>query len=67
MTFECHVLDGSRRRNAIESEGFPGQSTPFAEDREHHAYDAAAVRRWWNAMAWSASVYERFATEFAGK
>ena len=25
--------------------GFPGQSTPFAEDREHHAYDAAAVRR----------------------
>lgn len=47
--------------------GFPGQSTPFAEDREHHAYDAAAVRRWWKAIAWSTTVFERFATEFAGK
>jgi hypothetical protein len=47
--------------------GFPGQSTPFVDDGEHHAYDAAAVRRWWNALAWSASVFERFATEFAGK
>ena len=47
--------------------GFPGQSTPFADDREHHAYDAAAVRRWWNAIAWSTSVFEQFATEFAGK
>jgi hypothetical protein len=47
--------------------GFPGQSTPFAEDEEHRAYDAAAVRRWWTALAWSASVFERFASEFAGK
>jgi len=47
--------------------GFPGQSTPFADDHANHAYDAAAVRRWWNAIAWSASVFERFATEFAGK
>jgi Family of unknown function (DUF5996) len=47
--------------------GFPGQSTPFADDREHDAYDAAAVRRWWNAIAWSVTVFERFATEFAGK
>ncbi|MDQ6941229.1 MAG: DUF5996 family protein [Candidatus Eremiobacteraeota bacterium] len=47
--------------------GFPGQSTPFDQDREHHAYDMAAVRRWWNAIAWSTVVFERFATEFAGK
>jgi hypothetical protein len=47
--------------------GFPGQSTPFADDDEHHAYDAAAVRRYWNAIAWTAAVFERFASEFAGK
>jgi hypothetical protein len=47
--------------------GFPGQSTPFADDREHHAYDPAAVRRWWNAIAWSTTIFERFAMEFAGK
>jgi hypothetical protein len=47
--------------------GFPGQSTPFADDRANRAYDAAAVRRWWNAIAWSTTVFERFATEFAGK
>jgi hypothetical protein len=47
--------------------GFPGQSTPFAEDHANHAYDAAAVRRFWNAIAWTTSVFERFATEFAGK
>lgn len=47
--------------------GFPGQLTPFAEDHEHHRYDAAMVRCWWNAIAWTTGVFERFATEFAGK
>jgi hypothetical protein len=47
--------------------GFPGQSTPFADDREHDAYDAGAVRRWWHATAWSTGVLERFASDFAGK
>ena len=47
--------------------GFPGQSTPFADDRENHAYDAAAVRRFWTAIAWTTAVFERFASEFAGK
>ncbi len=47
--------------------GFPGQSTPFEDDHEHRAYDAAALRRFWNAIAWTTGVFERFATEFAGK
>ena len=47
--------------------GFPGQSTPFPEDREHHAYVVTAVRSWWNAIAWTTDVFERFASEFAGK
>ena len=47
--------------------GFPGESTPFADDREHHAYDTAAVRRYWNVVAWTTDVLERFASEFAGK
>jgi hypothetical protein len=47
--------------------GFPGQSTPFADDRENHAYDAAAVRRFWSAIAWTTTVFEGFASEFAGK
>jgi hypothetical protein len=47
--------------------GFPGQSTPFADDRENHAYDAVAVRTFWNAIAWTTTVFERFASEFAGK
>jgi hypothetical protein len=47
--------------------GIPGETTPFAEDREHHAYDAAAVRRWWKILVWTTDVFERFASEFAGK
>jgi hypothetical protein len=47
--------------------GVPGLTTPFAQDREHRSYDAAAVRRWWNVVRWSSDVFERFASEFAGK
>ncbi|HEY0384001.1 MAG TPA: DUF5996 family protein [Candidatus Elarobacter sp.] len=47
--------------------GFPGQSTPFADDRENHAYDTAAVRRFSDAIAWTTTVFERFASDFAGK
>ena len=47
--------------------GIPGQSTPFADDREHHAYDPVMVSNWWNATRWTADVFERFASEFSGK
>jgi Family of unknown function (DUF5996) len=47
--------------------GVAGLTTPFAQDREHHAYDAVMVRRWWNIVRWSADVFERFAVEFVGK
>jgi Family of unknown function (DUF5996) len=47
--------------------GVPGLTTPFAEDREHRSYDSAAVRRWWDVIRWSSDVFERFASEFAGK
>ena len=47
--------------------GFPGQETPFAQDRANHAYDAAAVQRFWNVIAWTTTVFETFASEFAGK
>lgn len=47
--------------------GVPGLTTPFARDREHRSYDAAAVRRWWNVVRWSSDVFERFASEFTGK
>ncbi len=47
--------------------GVPSLTTPFAQDREHRSYDAAAVRRWWNVVRWSSDVMERFASDFAGK
>jgi Family of unknown function (DUF5996) len=47
--------------------GVPGLTTPFAQDHEHRSYDAAAVRRWWDVIRWSSDVFERFASEFAGK
>ncbi|HEX3466456.1 MAG TPA: DUF5996 family protein [Candidatus Elarobacter sp.] len=47
--------------------GVPALTTPFAHDREHRSYDAAAVRRWWNAVRWTSDAFERFASEFAGK
>jgi Family of unknown function (DUF5996) len=42
-------------------------ATPFTRDREHHAYDATAVRRWWNIILWSTGVFEDFASSFVGK
>jgi hypothetical protein len=47
--------------------GVPSLTTPFAEDREHRSYDAVMVRRFWDVLAWSAGVLERFAVEFVGK
>jgi hypothetical protein len=42
-------------------------TTPFAEDRAHHHYDRTMVRRWFDAISWTTSVFEDFASEFAGK
>ena len=42
-------------------------TTPFAQDEEHRTYDRVCVRRWYDAVLWSADVLERFASEFAGK
>jgi hypothetical protein len=47
--------------------GIAGLTTPFAQDREHHSYDAVMVRRWWDIVRWTSDVFERFAVEFVGK
>lgn len=44
-----------------------GVDIPFAEDVEHAAYDRVMVRRWWDALVWSADVFEQFGSEFVGK
>jgi hypothetical protein len=40
---------------------------PFAEDREHCAYDADAAHRWWQILVHSERVLQRFASGFLGK
>ena len=42
-------------------------AVPFADDVEHASYDAAAVRRWWRALAQADRVVKRFRSGFAGK
>jgi hypothetical protein len=42
-------------------------TTPFPDDREHAAYDAAAVERFWHVLDWSAGVLEEFSGWFSGK
>jgi hypothetical protein len=42
-------------------------TTPFAEDDEHHSYDAEAVERFWRVLDWSGEVLEEFAGWFCGK
>ncbi|MGD9572308.1 MAG: DUF5996 family protein [Thermoleophilia bacterium] len=44
-----------------------GDSPPFAEDEEHHAYDADAVARWWAVIRSSHVVFTEFAGAFTGK
>lgn len=40
---------------------------PFAEDRAHASYDAAAVSRWWRIMVQVDRVLKRFRAGFTGK
>ena len=42
-------------------------TTPFREDREHASYDPSAVRRFWQILDWTDSVFERFAGWYCGK
>ncbi len=43
------------------------RAIPFAEDVEHASYDAAAVQRWWRAVAQADRVFKRFRSGFLGK
>jgi hypothetical protein len=40
---------------------------PFAEDRQHASYDAAAAQRWWRILAQADRVLKRFRGRFLGK
>src|SRR6266851_121781 len=42
-------------------------AVPFAEDDRHHAYDAAAVHRFWLALVEAHRVMARFRAGFVGK
>ena len=42
-------------------------TTPFAEDAEHHSYDAGFVERYWNALAWIEWVLLEFSGWYCGK
>ncbi len=42
-------------------------TVPFAQDDVHRAYDRQQVRRWYDIVAWTSDVLERFASGFAGK
>jgi Family of unknown function (DUF5996) len=43
------------------------EAIPFAQDEEHHAYDAAAVHRFWLALVQIHRVMIRFRARFVGK
>jgi hypothetical protein len=43
------------------------RAVPFADDFEHASYDAAAVHRWWRAMAQADRVFKRYRDAFVGK
>lgn len=42
-------------------------ATPFAEDQAHRSYDAAAVHRFWRALAQADRVMKIFRSRFIGK
>lgn len=42
-------------------------TTPFCDDREHAAYDAVAVRQFWEALRRIEPVFQRFRAGFRGK
>jgi hypothetical protein len=42
-------------------------TTPFAEDAEHHSYDAEFIERYWAALSWIDWVLQEFAGWYCGK
>lgn len=42
-------------------------STPFPDDHQHRAWDAAAVRDWWQSAVWCHGILTEFAGRFVGK
>jgi hypothetical protein len=42
-------------------------TTPFPDDREHAAYDADAVERFWRILQWTDEVFEEFSGWYCGK
>lgn len=42
-------------------------TTPFAEDLDHAAFDADAVRRFWQVLNWTDWIFQEFAGWFCGK
>jgi hypothetical protein len=42
-------------------------TTPFPEDREHGAWDAGQVERFWHVLDWTDTVLEEFSGWFKGK
>ncbi|GAA2663657.1 MULTISPECIES: DUF5996 family protein [Nonomuraea] len=42
-------------------------STPFAQDAKHAAYDPALVTRYWTVLSQVGQVLERYAADFTGK
>lgn len=62
------ALDGIGVRPEINPRPFDlPVATPFPQDTEHAAYDAAAVERWWTVLRWSRGVFEEFAGWSNGK
>ena len=47
--------------------GMPGETTPFAEDTEHDAYDPVWVTRAWQVLSQVNLVLEEYAAGFCGK
>ena len=43
------------------------ESIPFAEDRTHASYDAAAVHRFWSVLVTVEQVFTEFRSRFIGK
>jgi hypothetical protein len=42
-------------------------TTPFADDREHAAWDREAVERFWHVLDWTDRAFEEFSGWFRGK
>ena len=69
--FYARVMDALRQLKIdVEIDTLPQEvAAPvrFEEDREHHAYDADAAKRFWQALVCSSEVLTDFRSRFIGK